>query len=172
VAAARPEVELHIAGDGPLKSALDRAVADLNLAARVRFLGEVPHDDLPALYRRATICALSSRHEAQSVVVLEAAACGVVTVGTAVGILPELAPVCRAVPVGDHQALAVAMAAALDDPEARRRLAGVARNLVERAYSIEHTAAALCGIYERLVASRELRSTGVTSPDEQGARER
>jgi glycosyltransferase involved in cell wall biosynthesis len=48
-------------------------------------------------------------------VVLEAAACGVTTVGTAVGILPEIVPPEQVVPVGDVEALAGAITSALSD---------------------------------------------------------
>lgn len=151
VHASRPEVELRIVGDGPLRESLERLAHALGVAGRVRFLGERPHAELPAHYQRATICALASRHESQSVTVLEAAACGIATAGTAVGLLPELEPVCRTVPVGDDRALSTAMLALLDDAPGRGRLRVVARQMVERSFSIERTAAAFLDIYERLV---------------------
>ena len=132
VNAIRPDLELRLIGDGPLRMPLERAVDDLKLTSHVRFLGEKPHDELPCWYRAATICALSSRHESQSVVALEAAACGIVTVGTAVGVLAELAPASRTVAVGDHRALAAAMQELLDDDDLRGRLAAHARSLAER----------------------------------------
>ena len=52
-----------------------------------------------------------SRHEAQCMVALEAAACGVPLVGTRVGVLPELTD--AVAPIGDHQALAQAIVATL-----------------------------------------------------------
>src|SRR5262249_48955804 len=54
---------------------------------------------------------VSSRHEAQCMVALEAAACGVPVVGTHVGVIPELGrPTAR---VGDAIALAELLAASL-----------------------------------------------------------
>jgi glycosyltransferase involved in cell wall biosynthesis len=42
-------LELTIVGDGPARAALEAQAARLHLGARVRFLGLVPHEDVPAL---------------------------------------------------------------------------------------------------------------------------
>jgi glycosyltransferase involved in cell wall biosynthesis len=161
VSAARPDVELRMIGDGPLRPRLERTVKERGLASRVRFLGEKPHDELAYWYRGATICALSSRHESQSVVALEAAACGVVTVGTAAGILPDLDPVCRTVPVSDHRALAAAMQELLDDAPLRHRLSAQARPMIERSYTIDHTARTFLDIYACLSGSGRRREAAL-----------
>ena len=57
-------------------------------------------------------------------VVLQAAACGVTTVVTAVGILPEIVPPEQIVPVGDEEAVALAITSVLGDPVRRRALEG------------------------------------------------
>jgi glycosyltransferase involved in cell wall biosynthesis len=83
----------------------------------------VPHDRLPDLYRQNDLFVLTSRHEAQGMAPLEAAACGLPVVGTAVGILPELAPsAALTVPIGDHAALAVALAAYVTSPGRRHTM--------------------------------------------------
>ena len=70
-----PAAYLHLVGDGPLRNSLTRLASSLNLADRVIFHGEVSHERLPAYYRCADLCVLSSRHEGQEMVSLEAAAC-------------------------------------------------------------------------------------------------
>jgi glycosyltransferase involved in cell wall biosynthesis len=102
---------LEIIGDGALRPQLERLTSELGVAQRVCFRGEVDHASLPGVYRGASAFVLSSRHEAQGMVALEAAACGVPVVGTRVGVLPELTT--AVVPVGAHEALAEALAATL-----------------------------------------------------------
>lgn len=85
-----PGANLHLAGDGPLHAALADLARRLGVDDAVHLHGAVPHDRLPAFYRAADLHVQSSRFESQGMAVLEAAACGTATVGTAVGILPEL----------------------------------------------------------------------------------
>src|SRR5260370_13722958 len=65
--------QLDIAGSGPLLGELRSLAGRLDLDEVVRWRGEVVHDRLPCEYRRAQLVVLSSRHEAQSTVPLEAA---------------------------------------------------------------------------------------------------
>jgi len=74
LARAYPGARLEIAGDGPRRASLASLAGELGVASRVRFLGAVPHHELPAVYARAELCVLSSRFESQGMVVLEAAA--------------------------------------------------------------------------------------------------
>lgn len=84
------EARLVVAGDGPARPDLERLVAQLGLADRVRFLGTVEDADLPDLYRAADVAAVPSRAlEGFGLVVLEALACGTPVVATRVGGLPE-----------------------------------------------------------------------------------
>jgi glycosyltransferase involved in cell wall biosynthesis len=110
VQTALPGVHLHVVGDGPLRARLIEQTDRLGLAANVTFHGSVERRELAAYYRAADLVVVSSRHEAQSVVVLESVCCGTPVVGTAVGLVADLAPEsARAVPVGDEVALADAI---------------------------------------------------------------
>ena len=84
-----PGTKLHIVGEGILRPELEAWVAQHGLNAAVTFHGDVSHEQLPLYYRSAHVCLLTSYYESQSMVTLEAAACGKVTIGTPVGILPE-----------------------------------------------------------------------------------
>jgi glycosyltransferase involved in cell wall biosynthesis len=105
---ATPSASLDICGEGPNRASLMSLARELSLDGAVRFHGEVDHGQLPPAYGGAAAFVLSSRHEAQSLVCLEAAACGVDVVGTRVGIVPELTS--AVAPVGDADALASAIA--------------------------------------------------------------
>jgi phosphatidylinositol alpha-1,6-mannosyltransferase len=74
-----------IAGLGPDIDRLRRLAADLEVEAQVRFLGMVPLEDLPDLYRAADLFALPSTGEGFGIVFLEAMASGTPAIGLAVG---------------------------------------------------------------------------------------
>lgn len=75
-------VKLLIAGEGPLEGDL-RAQADrLGVAARVRFLGAVPHAELATIYGAADLLVLASSREGWANVLLESMACGTAVVAS------------------------------------------------------------------------------------------
>jgi glycosyltransferase involved in cell wall biosynthesis len=71
-----PGHRLLIAGEGPDLAALQRLAVAQGVAGRVRFLGAVPHAELPALYSAADVLVLASAREGWANVLLEAMACG------------------------------------------------------------------------------------------------
>jgi glycosyltransferase involved in cell wall biosynthesis len=145
-----PEVQLEIAGQGPLLDRLQQLASQLGVADGVVFRGEVAHDALPRVYAAASAFVLSSRHEAQGMVALEAAACCRPVVGTRVGVLPELEPAGGATaPVGDAPGLARQVCAVLE--EAGRRGAA-ARELVAREFELDGCVERFRGIYRRLLS--------------------
>jgi D-inositol-3-phosphate glycosyltransferase len=72
------------AGEAEL-ARLRKLADELSLGSRVRFLGPQPHEELPELYRAADVLAVCSRTESFGLAALEAHACGVPVVATAVG---------------------------------------------------------------------------------------
>lgn len=143
VLAACPQASLTIAGFGPEQGALERRVADLGLQACVHFLGALRQEQLPDLYRRASLFvapfieASSGDQEGLGLVVAEAMACGCpVLVGDVPGVrdLVEADTGVR-VPAADHDALARAIIGLLHDDRRRAQLAEQARARVLRQYA-------------------------------------
>ena len=85
-----PDMRLLIAGSGPMRAELERVAQDKGVASRVRFLGEIAHDDLTDAYRAADIFVLASSREGWANVLLEAMACGTPVVATNVNGTPEV----------------------------------------------------------------------------------
>ena len=74
VASQIPDVDLLLAGDGPLRGQLTAQVTQLGIAGRVQFLGV--RGDVPDILRAADVFALTSIAEAASITLLEAMASG------------------------------------------------------------------------------------------------
>lgn len=143
----RPEARLHIVGEGPLRPRLATLAAQLGIAEDVHYHGAVPHDALGDYYRAASAVVISSRFESQSMVALEAAACGRAVVGTEVGVVPELrGPV---VPPAADQALA-ALLASFTHQDAFDQLGDRQRRMVLDRFTVEHCVARLRAVYDRL----------------------
>lgn len=66
----------------------------LNIENRVEFLGPQPHDAMPAFYHNADILLHTPKFEGQGLVFAEAAACGTLIAGTAVGMLSDMGGNC------------------------------------------------------------------------------
>ena len=156
IVAAEPNATLTIAGGDTSGGHHQRLAATLGLADHVRFLGHVPHDDLPAVLQGASLHLLTSLHDAGPVAVLEAAACGVPTVGTDVGHVHDLASLHPPAAVAVHErspdAMADAVLAVVREPSRRNALAGHARDWAV-AHDAAHTAATFEQLYRRLAAS-------------------
>lgn len=131
-----PEIMLHLVGDGPLRVELGRLAERLGIQDRLRFHGARPHHELPALYRASRLGLLGSWYESQGMVLLEAAACGLPTVGSGVGLLPELFPA-HVVEPGNFVSLAAAIERLITDEAALRRLAEAAVTRVHVDFALE-----------------------------------
>jgi glycosyltransferase involved in cell wall biosynthesis len=142
-----PGVHLHLVGDGPRREVLIDQAQALGLTSSVTFHGHVERDALARYYRAAHVLAVSSRYEAQMVVALEAALCGLPLVGTSVGLVRDFAPAAAiAVPIGDHELLAEGIRRALV-PEVSWWLSASAHRLVESQYLAARTAERLMAMY-------------------------
>jgi glycosyltransferase involved in cell wall biosynthesis len=71
-----PDTKFLIAGDGAEKGALEREVENLNINSSVKFLGRVPHEEMPDLLSQADIYVSTSLYDGTSVSLLEAMGSG------------------------------------------------------------------------------------------------
>jgi teichuronic acid biosynthesis glycosyltransferase TuaC len=85
-----PDVELLCVGSGPERERLQALATRLGVLDRVRFVGQVPQDDLPWWYSAADVLALCSSREGWPNVLLEAMACGTPVMSTAVSGTPDI----------------------------------------------------------------------------------
>jgi L-malate glycosyltransferase len=153
IARQHPDVDLLLAGDGPLRGDLEAQVARLGLGARVRFLGV--RDDVPAILGVADIFCLSSISEAASLTLLEAMASCLPVVVTDVGGNPEIVRQeieGLLVPRRDPAALAGALLRLLDDATIARRMGEAGAQRARQQYRLDRTVERYGELYERVVA--------------------
>ena len=136
-------LELVLAGDGPLRSDLQRLSADLSLDGRVTFPGVVR--DVAGFLGAADVAVAvsSSLVESFGFFALEAMACGLPVVATRNGGLAELVADGRTgtlVPPGDVDGIAAALEAYATDPTLRRQHGAAARERCAAVFSVERTA--------------------------------
>jgi glycosyltransferase involved in cell wall biosynthesis len=149
----RGDTHLVLAGPPGWKNeALAAALAASRVPARIRHLGVVADDDLPALYAMAVGAVNLSSREGFGLPALEALACGAPLVCADRTAFPEVVgDDAWLVDPDDERATTAALATVIaGGPEvAARRARGVAR---ARRYTWERSAAATLAIYHRVVA--------------------
>jgi glycosyltransferase involved in cell wall biosynthesis/GT2 family glycosyltransferase len=127
-----PRATLTLVGDGPMRPQLEAQSQVLGLQTCVRFIGALPNTQLPAHYRRATVCVAPSvvtaegDQEGLPVTLMEAMACGCPVVASRLGGIAEVIEHEASgllVAPADASALASALERMLQDPSLRERLA-------------------------------------------------
>jgi len=160
-----PDAELVVAG-GPERARLDadpeaRRLAalaeELGLAGRVDLRGRVERNDLPALLRSADAAVSLPWYEPFGIVPLEAMACGVPVVASAVGgLLDTVVDGITGVhvPPRSPERLAEALRSLLADPELRARLGRAGAERARARYGWGDIADATLEAYGALVRRR------------------
>lgn len=168
-----PDAELVVAG-GPARRDLDAsddyrrlaaAAARHGVADRVAFTGSVSRADVPALIRSADVVVATPWYEPFGIVPLEAMACGVPVVASAVGGLADSIVDRQTgwlVPPRDPVALAGALGRLLADPALRAALGAAGVERARRRYSWRRVAARTEAVYLGL-SPNAARSTLLTA---------
>jgi glycosyltransferase involved in cell wall biosynthesis len=148
VASAHDDVELLLAGDGPLRPALEGQIRELGLVERVHLLGV--RSDVPDLLRASDVFVLSSVSEAASITLLEAMGSSRPSVVTNVGGNPELVRdgvdgllVAR----GDSTEMALAIKRLLSNPALAERMGRAAAARVRERFLLDDTIRAYADLY-------------------------
>jgi 1,2-diacylglycerol 3-alpha-glucosyltransferase len=140
---------LILVGRGDARQQLKELAESLGLRDGIHFLGFVPEEDLPGLYRQCALFAIASDVEVQSIPTLQAAATGLPIVAAKAAALPELVENNKngyLVPPDDPSAFASAIQKILDHPELAARF-GQASLEIGRRHAEEHTFHAYEGLY-------------------------
>lgn len=162
--ATHPTARLTIVGADTRGGHHARLARELGIDGRVTFTGWLPPHEVADVLRTASWHVLTSHHDAGPVAVVEAAACGVPTVGVPVGHVADFVersePAALAIAHRTPEAVAAALARAAE-PGVRERTSAAARSWA-LAHDADATAAAFELLYRRLVASSSRSAAAVS----------
>jgi glycosyltransferase involved in cell wall biosynthesis len=145
-------LRLVMAGDGPERLALEKRALELGFRDRAEFLGL--QNDVLAVYHRLEIFALSSVSEQMPIAVLEAMACGLPVVGTAVGDIREMVSESnRPFIVDGKDQLRGALAHLAANAELRRRIGEDNRRRCQQTYDLSVMLSAYESLYTDVLAA-------------------
>jgi glycosyltransferase involved in cell wall biosynthesis len=170
MAVRRHDLELHIVGDGAMRTRLESLTAELGLENRVVFHGFVSQDQCAHLLEGFDALVLPSLYECGGAVVLEAMAMGLPVVATkwggpadyldeSTGILIE--PAGRESFISE---LAEAMIRLAQSPELRAQLGQAARTRAATEFDWERKIDVILEVYARATQSRVLERPQSAAP--------
>lgn len=163
----RVAMPLTLAGDGPLRAALESQARELGVAGSVRFVGAQSREEVAALMGRAVALVLPSKSEGWPLVIAESLGCGTPVVASRVGGIPEIVGSDAGgilVAPGDEQALADALIAIV---ERTRDPVEVAASSRARPWSVQ--ARRIAAVYEAVLGGAR-DGTAVEAPLGRGHR--
>lgn len=142
--------KVSILGDGQERTRLEMTAAERGLSDRIVWHGIVP--DAGRYFPAFDVFVLSSRTEGTPIVLFEAMAAGVPIVATRVGGVPDVVSPAEALLVEpeDPAALAVAVRAIHDDPDAAAKRASAARERLSREFGYEPWLDRYSELYRRI----------------------
>ncbi|MBL7074892.1 glycosyltransferase [candidate division KSB1 bacterium] len=118
-----PDVKFVIVGDGELRKKFIEKIKNLGLENQVEFLGNISHDHIPDVLRKADVYVSTSPSDGLSVSLLEAMACGLFPIVTDIPanrLLIENGKNGLLFPVGNAERLAENICTALEKPDSWR----------------------------------------------------
>ncbi len=147
-----PRAHLVVAGEGPLRPALEAQATALGIAARVRLPGAV--DDLPGWFSSVDVVAMPSVQEGLGTSILDAMAASRAVVASRTGGIPEVVSdgvEGLLVPPADAAALADALADLLLDPSRAAALGRAGSARVDAEFQVERMVEETLDAYRALV---------------------
>lgn len=143
-------VKLLVLGTGPLEDDLRSRVDDLKLEERVKFLGFIPHRDMPQYLHISDIFIRPSLSEGLGNSFLEAMAAGIPVIATPVGGIPdflidgETGLFCE---VNNPRSIIQKVEKLIKDKESREYIIRNAKSMVEEKYGWEKISGEMKGIF-------------------------
>jgi glycosyltransferase involved in cell wall biosynthesis len=136
-----PDITFALAGHGKSRAPLETLAKKCGADGALRFMGTLDKPTLAKFYKAGNVFAITSTSETQSMVLMQAMACGIPVVGVRARALPEYINQDNGFVVepGDHTTLATRCMELLANPTLSQKL-GVGGRVTAEQYSIAHIA--------------------------------
>jgi len=160
----RPDIQLCIVGDGPLKAELMQQAEQLKIRQACHFAGATAHDDIPLWLSAADCLVLCSLSEGLPTVLPEAMLCRVPVVATPVGGVPEIirhGVTGLLVPCRDAAAIASALNSLFSDSTLATTIADCAENFAKGQLTWDMNAQQTFAVYGQAISTYRVSSTHV-----------
>lgn len=152
-----PDLRMIVIGEGPQRTELERLISELQIEDRVDLKGWVQHDRLPEYLSLADVFVSTPDFEGLGIVFIEALACGVPTIGSNVGGIPDIIQDGHngvLVAPGDVPALARALTRVLGDEALCHRFGQEGQNTVRARFRWESVYQQVTALYTELLDGR------------------
>jgi mannosyltransferase len=146
-------IGLITADNLPFVEKLKSDIAAAGLSERIKFLGELPIEQVPAWYQRISIYVFASRVEGFGLTMLEAMAAGNAVVATRAGaaeLVIEDGATGVLAPTGDVEALTASIEPLMQSPEKSEAIGERARARVMDAFNRDREVDEIIGVYRKI----------------------
>jgi mannosyltransferase len=143
----------------PFVEGLKQRIAAVGLSERIRFLGELPIEEVPLWYQRISVYVFASRVEGFGLTILEAMAAGDAVVATRAGAAEMIIADGEdgvLAPVDDVEGLIAALEPLMREPERMAAMGERARGRVVSAFSRDREADEISAVYRQVWAAKAL----------------
>jgi len=145
---------LVICGSGPEEPALKSLIREKNIEDAVRMVGEVEPEQMSKWMQVSDIFVLATHTEGMPNVIMEAMACGVPVIATAVGGLTASIGDCEGailVPPKNVSAFADVIMRVINDNKLRKRMQKAARKKAEQEFGVEKNARRILNYLKQVI---------------------
>lgn len=154
-----PETRFIIAGEGGQQGYLERLAASLNVIDNVRFVGQIPHEEIPQYLASANVYVSTSLSDGASISLLEAMSNSLAPVVTDI---PANQPWVKdgengfLFPARDHKMLAARITVLLKDDKAASKFGKISRNIVRERANHEKEMVRVEEIYREVIRTKRV----------------